>query len=422
MKKEEILAGANERIRKYRTANLAVEVTDKRGNPLPQAQVDVRQTRHEYLFGCHLFHLGRGTEKEQETYRGHFEALHNYASLNFAWARFEPEPGKPRHERMNQFLQWCEARKMVCQGHLVMWNHDCSSPSWLADDPAEIVKQCDARVTDLVSRYRGRIRYWILVNEAADCFREATVDQASYRGGVTRAWRHEGKVPFAKRFFPIAHQADPDAGQLINDYRVDESYERVLEHLVDERGRPVYDVLGIQSHMHYRYWGAKKTWAVCKRFARFGKPLHFTENTQISGRGRQGKNIRWDYHDPNWKSTKAGEARQGKIVGELYTVLFSHPATEAIAWFDLLDSGWLGAPGGLLHAEDLSPKPAYEKLHGLIKGEWWTEAAAETNGKGRCSVRAFYGDYAITAQRGAAKATVEHCHTKGAKEPVRIVL
>ncbi len=422
MKAEQILAGANERIRKYRAADLEVEVTDKRGNPLPQAQVEVRQTRHEYLFGCHLRWWRRGTDREKESYREHFEALHNYASLSFAWARFEPESGKPRYEQMNQLLEWCEARKMVCQGHLAMWNHDVSSPSWLPDDPAEIVKLCDARVSDVVSRYKGRIRYWILVNEATDCFREESVDKASYRGAVTRAWRHEGKVPFAKRFFPIAHEADPGAELLINDYRVDEPYEKLIEQLVDGRGRPLYDAVGLQSHMHYRYWGAAKTWDVCERFARFNRPLHFTENTQISGRGRKGKNIRWRYHDPNWKSTRTGEARQAKIAAELYTVIFSHPATQAISWFDLVDYGWLGAPGGLLRAEDLSPKPAYEKLHGLIKGEWWTEAAAETDGKGRCSVRAFYGDYAISARRGAAEATVEHCHTKGAEGPVRIVL
>ena len=422
MNQAEILAGADDRIRKYRTADLAVEVTDKAGKPLPDARVEVRQTRHEYLFGCHLFHLGRGTDKQKETYQRHFEALHNYASLSFAWARFEPEPGQPRHERMNHMLEWCEARNMTCQGHLVMWNHDCSSPSWLPEDPAEIVKHCDARVSDVVSQYKGRIKYWLLVNEATDCFRDESVDKASYQGGVTAAWRHEGKVPFSKRFFPIAHKADPSAELLINDYRVDEPYEKLIEQLVDERGRPLYDIVGIQSHMHYRYWGAEKLWDVCERFARFGKPLHFTENTQISGRGRPGNTIRWAYHDPDWKSTKAGEARQAKIVGELYTLIFSHPATEALSWFDLVDYGWLGAPGGLLHAEDLSPKPAYEKLHSLIKGEWWTETSAETNGKGLCSVRAFYGDYAITAKRGSAKATVEHCHTKGRKGPVKIAL
>ena len=422
MKGKEILAGANERIRKYRTAELAVEVTDKRGHPRPQAQVAVRQTRHEFLFGCHFFEWERFTGKQKETYGRHFEALLNYASVPFSWARFEPKPGQPRYEQMNQSVEWCEARKIVLQGHLVMWNYRGCSPSWLPEDPAEILKHCDAHVSDIVSYYKGRIKYYILVNEPTDCFREEAPGGGAYDTAVTRAWRHAGKVPFAQRFFPIAHQADPTAGQLINDYRMDQPYEKILEQLVDGRGRPLYDVVGLQSHMHVSYWGVEQTWDILERFARFNKPLHFTENTQHSGRLRNGNYIRRLQRDPNWKSTKIGEIRQANNVAELYTLIFSHPAVHAFTWFELVDYGWRGAPGGLLHAADFSPKPAYEKLHGLIKGEWWTEAAAETNGKGRCSVRAFYGDYAITARYGAAQATVEHYHTKGAKGPVRIVL
>ena len=421
MKENEILAGANERIQKYRTANLAVEVVDRQGKPLPQAQVEVRQTRHDFLFGCHYGRWQLRTDREREIYWDHFKELLNYVSVGFAWARFEPEQGKRRHEQMDELLKMCEAQKMTCQGHLVMWNHTCCSPTWLPEDPVEILKHCDAHVQDVVSRYKGRVKYYILVNETTDCFREEAPDEKAYDNAITRAWQHAGRIPFAKRFFKIAHKADPTAGHLINDYRMGKPYEDIIEQLVDERGRPLYGVVGLQSHMHEGYWGAEKIWDILERYARFGKPLHFTENTQISGRCRSRNTIKWLEQDPNWKSTKIGEIRQADQVAELYTLIFSHPAVQAFTWFNLVDYGWLGAPGGLLHA-DLSPKPAYEKLHSLIKGEWWTETTAETNGKGRASVRAFYGDYAITAQCGAAKVTVEHHHTKGAKGPVKIVL
>ena len=115
----------------------------------------------------------------------------------------------------------------------------------------------------------------------------------------------------------------------------------------------------------------------------------------------------------------AGQAQQA---AELYTIIFSHPAVEAFSWFEMIDYGWRGAPGGLLHAEDLSLKPAYERLHSLIKGEWWTQAQAETNAKGRCSVRAFFGDYDVSARRGAAQKTMEYHHAKGAKGPVKMTI
>ena len=44
------------------------------------------------------------------------------------------------------------------------------------------------------------------------------------------------------------------------------------------------DVIGIQSHMHQGYWGREKTLAVLERFERFHLPIHFTENTLLSGR------------------------------------------------------------------------------------------------------------------------------------------
>ena len=47
-------------------------------------------------------------------------------------------------------------------------------------------------------------------------------------------------------------------------------------------GVPI-DAIGIQSHMHMAYRGAKWAWETCERFARLGKPLHFTELTILSG-------------------------------------------------------------------------------------------------------------------------------------------
>ena len=54
---------------------------------------------------------------------------------------------------------------------------------------------------------------------------------------------------------------------------------------MDEAGKPLYDVIGIQSHMHGGTW-AGRTWEVCERFAQFGMPLHFTETTIVSAQDR----------------------------------------------------------------------------------------------------------------------------------------
>jgi GH35 family endo-1,4-beta-xylanase len=43
------------------------------------------------------------------------------------------------------------------------------------------------------------------------------------------------------------------------------------------------DVIGIQSHMHKGYWGVEKTLKVLEHFERFKLPIHFNENSFLSG-------------------------------------------------------------------------------------------------------------------------------------------
>jgi hypothetical protein len=82
---------------------------------------------------------------------------------------------------------------------------------------------------------------------------------------------------------------------------------------------------------------------------------------------------------------------------QFYSVLFSHPAVRAITWWDFSDfNSWMGAPAGLVR-KDMSPKPAYNRLMDLIHKEWWTSEEGSTDQNGLYMLRAFYGDYQITA-------------------------
>ena len=85
-------------------------------------------------------------------------------------------------------------------------------------------------------------------------------------------------------------------------------------------------------------------------------------------------------------------------MADFYSLLFSHPSVQGITWWDLSDlRAWQGAPAGLVR-KDMSPKPAYERLMGLIKGKWWTQASATTDAQGTCSVRVFQGTHSVTVK------------------------
>jgi len=99
--------------------------------------------------------------------------------------------------------------------------------------------------------------------------------------------------------------------------------------------------------------------------------------------------------------------RQDWQAVELYRLLFSHPAIEAITWWDLSDlNSWMGAPAGVLR-KDMSPKPAYNKLKNLIKKEWWTgPLELKTDKSGSVGFRAFLGEYSLECQNGKAEISI----------------
>jgi len=395
LSEDELLAGAEARIEKHRKADATVSVVDASGKPVPGARVAVEQTRHAFLFGSNIFNWGRLPDAELEAaYRKRFADLLNYATLPFYWANYEPRRGEPEHARTAKVARWCKEQGIATKGHPLAWNS--ADPRWLPDDLEEIRRLQMARIEDCVSHFRGLIDRWDVVNEATHFDREEFVRRRAPKHSAM--WQKVGQMEFTRQCFAHARKAGPHATLLINDYRTDPAYERVIEQLVDEEGRPMYDVIGIQSHMHGGAWPTRKIWEVCERFARFGVPLHFTETTILSGE----RNWQKPRGAP-WPSTPEGEAYQAEHVVRFYTMLFSHPAVEAITWWDFADlHSWKGAPAGFLR-KDMSPKPAYDELMKLIKGKWWTKTALESAADGTAEFRGFLGDYQVTVTADGGK-------------------
>jgi len=392
-------AGADARIEKYRKADATVVVVDQAGKPVPGAVVRVEQTRHAFLFGSNIFKWeGVPNEEHQQAYRDRFAQLLNYATIGFYWPSYERTQGEPRHEATERVARWCKEQGITTKGHPLAWNY--SDPRWLPDDLQEIRRLQMARIDDCVARFVGLIDRWDVVNEVTHYDRETFVQRAPKH---TAMWKQVGQMEFTRECFEHARAAGPKATLLINDYRTDPAYERVIEQLVDKDGRPMYDTIGIQSHMHGGTWTNRKIWETCERFARFGVPLHFTETTIVSGKRKSDKPGGVD-----WPTTPEGEAFQAEHVVRFYTMLYSHPAVEAITWWDFSDlHAWQGAPAGFVRA-DMTPKPAYTALMGLIKGKWWTDLTTETDADGTARFRGTLGDYRIRVTADGKQVDVEN--------------
>ncbi|MGC8783950.1 MAG: endo-1,4-beta-xylanase [Armatimonadota bacterium] len=383
MNAQDLLVTADSRIEKVRKADVTVKVLDRLGKPIAGAQVEIQQTRHAFLFGCNIFPLFNYQGEQHEKYGGQFAALLNYATLAFYWGAYEPERGRKGRDLQERIARWCQQHGIATKGHPLVWHE--VFPQWAPNEVDAVKPLLRDRVKEIVSQFKGLIDRWDVVNEA-------TVSER-FNNGVGNWVKRDGAAAMVTECLQWARDANPKALLLYNDYNLSPAFEQLVEELI--RRKAPFDAIGIQSHMHTGEWPLERAWQVCETYSRFGKPLHFTETTVLSGEHGFNRPL-------PWPTTPEGETRQADYVEKFYTILFSHPAVEAITWWDFMDGGWQGAPAGLVRA-DLSPKPVYHRLMRLIKGKWWTQDVARTNARGEAKVRAFLGDYRVTVSAPAGK-------------------
>lgn len=384
------------RIRKHRTANATLTVTDADGRPLANTPVTVRMVQHKFLFGCNIYMFDRcKTAKDNAEYQRLFRELLNFATLGFYWSSYEQKEGKTLYEHWRKVAQWCKRHGIRTKGHPLFWTHE---PRWLAKKPAAEQEALQwARIEREIAAFKGLIDTWDVLNEPVVGARQAAQRKAT---NSLRLYKEHGAVWTVLRAFEHARKAGPEATLILNDYNTSPAFAKVIQESLD--GGASIDVVGIQSHMHGRYWGAPRTWAACERFAKFGKPLHFTEATVVSGRRTK----------DGWNTTPEGEKKQAQQVAEFYRVLFSHPAVEAITWWDFSDQGaWQRAPAGFVR-KDMSPKPVYLALKDLIKGKWWTgPLELKTDARGQVTFRGFLGRYELEAEGKKATFALDQAGT-----------
>lgn len=153
------------RIRQYRMGTLTIHVVGPDGRPIPNAQVQITQTRHAFLFGCNVFGYDpTDPSASQKAYRDQFAALFNYATPPFYWGSFEQTSGKPDYARLQATANWCIAHEIVPKGHPLVWHEVW--PSWAPKTPDAAIPLLHARVANLVPRYKDTIHYWDVLNEA----------------------------------------------------------------------------------------------------------------------------------------------------------------------------------------------------------------------------------------------------------------
>ncbi|WP_373803852.1 endo-1,4-beta-xylanase [Bacteroides heparinolyticus] len=187
----------------------------------------------------------------------------------------QPEEGRYDFRQADEFVKFGEDNGMTVTGHCLIWHSQC--PRWFLVDKdgknvsAEVLKQrMKEHITTVVSRYKGRILGWDMVNEAI-------MEDGSYRKSKFYEILGEEFIPLA---FQYAHEADPDAELYYNDYNMHEPGKRAtvvkLVNDLKKRGLRI-DAVGMQGHVGMDYPDLSEFEASMEAYAATGAKVMITE-------------------------------------------------------------------------------------------------------------------------------------------------
>jgi len=379
----------------HRKVNKKVQFTDEYGRVIANSEIKVSQVKHDFLFGCGGFDFIPYVMKGEDNYKEITESwleIFNYATLPFYWGNYEPVEGKPNFDTLMKTAQYLKSKDVTVKGHPLCWHTVCAD--WLMKyDNETILKKQLERIDREVSGFKGVIDMWDVINEVVIM---PVFDK--YDNAITRICKEKGRVGLIKEVFEQAHASNPEAILLLNDFNTSVNYEILIDGCLNA-GVPI-SAIGIQSHQHQGYWGSEKLYEVLERFSSFKLPIHFTENTLISGDIMPSHIVDLnDWQVDEWPSNAEGEERQAREIEEMYRILFSNPYVKAITTWDYKDGAWLKAPSGFIRLDN-SRKPSYEMLKDLVKKEWWTDTTVKTDENGYAVLDAFKGEYCLSSSAG----------------------
>lgn len=222
--------------------------TEGRCQPAPGTGQSLREACPQFVIGVAI---AEGTAasysaKELSLLERHFSCVTPENCMKMEVV--QPAEGHFDFAQADAIVDFAEARGLKVCGHTLVWAKDDRTPAWVfrdGDKPANrelVLARMRNHIKTVVSRYRGRIAAWDVVNEA--------LDDGSHHLRPS-GWEKVSGIDFIEEAFRCAHECDPGAMLIYNDYDTERPEKRrKLVHLIGDlqgRGVPIH-AIGIQGH------------------------------------------------------------------------------------------------------------------------------------------------------------------------------
>ena len=266
------------------------------------------------------------------------------------FARLHRGRDEYKFTRANALVTFAKEHQMQVHGHTLVWYKKL--PAWLREgewtreELTDILRQ---HIYTVVSRFRGEIATWDVVNEAIE-------SDGSLRESI---WLEGIGPEYIEMAFRWAHEADPQAQLFYNDYGAEglgkksNAIYKLVQNL-RQRNVPIHGV-GFQMHTGIKNpRNPKRIAENIKRLGELGLEVRITEmDVKI--------------HDGTG-TTEEKLAAQAEVYRDILRVCLDAPNCKALTTWGVSDNySWIPEffehpDSPLLFDESYRPKPAYNAL------------------------------------------------------------
>ena len=418
-----ILKQAEENIRTHRMQPVTLKLTDRSGAPLANQPVQIELLRHAFPFGEQIWSLdakyrnGQQDTAQARAWRARFEDVFGAATNLCYWterpwndaSKTEEFQGETRVENFAQTVAWTRAKGMIAKGHPLFWSIPKCTPDWVKRyDLDTYWKFAEVRVRNLVSRFRGQVTIWDVVNEA--------LWEAAPQNMAAREWPHieptRVMADYIGKVIQWCREEDPDATYLINDYGListdqpktgsdgstitaSSQRQRYIALANELRARGCApDAIGCQGHTGFVPMRLLND-CLNELGEGSGLPVHITEF--------------WASAKPLVSSGKFSDDTIQDILADYIrkylTVAFGNPHLEGFFFWGLMGSAIEWRPDG---GHQL--KAPYLAVRKLLRETWWVKEDLQTTADGTVTLPLFAGEYAIRKTMPNGQPSGKHIH------------
>ena len=192
------------------------------------------------------------------------------AENSLKWMFIQPSPNYFNFTVADKYVDFGTKNNMHIVGHALVWHSQLADFMQNIESKAEMTKYFENHIYTLVSRYKGKINAWDVVNEAFN-------EDGSMRESVF--YKILGKN-YIEKAFKLTHIADPNVELIYNDYNLYKKEKRdgVINMVKQMKSKGIkIDAVGVQAHWSLNQPSLYEIEQIILDISKLGVDVMFTE-------------------------------------------------------------------------------------------------------------------------------------------------